>query len=126
MGLLPFFRGMNVAEWAVLTDAPLGCSVHYVDEGVDTGRILATRELSGEGIRSIETLREIVNRSQVDLLCKVVLAIMEGRDLPSYCQLPEQGRQFFRMHPVLRRILSDRLHSTARVRPIPVSDSCPA
>jgi methionyl-tRNA formyltransferase len=126
MGLLPFFRGMNVAEWAALTGAPLGCSVHYVDEGVDTGRILATRQLAAEGIRSIEILRERVNRSQVDVLCKVMLAIIEGKDLPSYCQLPEQGRQFFTMHPVLRRILNDRLQSVAHVRPSPVSDPCPA
>jgi folate-dependent phosphoribosylglycinamide formyltransferase PurN len=126
MGLLPFFRGMNVAEWAALTGAPLGCSVHYVDEGVDTGRILATKELPRDGIRDIETLRDRVNRLQVDLLCKVLVAITEGQELPSYCQLPEQGLQFFRMHPVLRRILGDWLQRAAHARSSHVSNRCPA
>jgi len=117
MGLLPFFRGMNVAEWAALVGAPSGCSVHYVDEGVDTGRILATQELSSEGIRNIEIFRKRVNRLQVDLLCKVLVAITEGQDLPSYCQLAEQGRQFFSMHPVLKKILGNWLQTEMLIRP---------
>ena len=40
-GLLPFYRGRNVLNWALINDEKkFGVSVHYVDEGVDTGDII--------------------------------------------------------------------------------------
>jgi methionyl-tRNA formyltransferase len=30
MGLLPGYRGINVAEWAALEGAPVGCTVHLI------------------------------------------------------------------------------------------------
>src|SRR5436309_2693224 len=43
IGVLPAYRGMNVAEWAALEGGSVGCSVHFIDTGIDTGPILATR-----------------------------------------------------------------------------------
>jgi hypothetical protein len=109
MGLLPFFRGMNVAEWSALNGSALGCSVHYVDSSVDTGEILAVQELPRNGIKDIDSLRSEVNRAQVRLLGKVVAAIASGENLPRYSQLSTEGRQFFTMHRELRSLLARRL-----------------
>lgn len=41
-GRLPFYRGRNVLNWALINDEKeFGVTVHYVDEGVDTGDIIA-------------------------------------------------------------------------------------
>ena len=40
-GALPFYRGRNVLNWALINDAPeFGVTVHYMDEGIDTGDII--------------------------------------------------------------------------------------
>ena len=40
-GKLPFYRGRNVLNWALINDEKeFGITVHYIDEGVDTGDIL--------------------------------------------------------------------------------------
>jgi len=110
MGLLPAFRGMNVAEWATLEGAPAGCTVHLIDRGIDTGAILATREVDVAGCRSIAELRRAVDRTQLELLGKVVgLTIAHGtlpQPLPVH-DLP--GPQYFRMHQALADILDARL-----------------
>ena len=49
MGLLPSYRGMNVAEWAAWNRDPVGCSVHLIDSGIDTGDILVVREVDIAG-----------------------------------------------------------------------------
>jgi methionyl-tRNA formyltransferase len=38
--LLPHNRGWHTASWALLEDTPLGATVHFMDEGVDTGDIV--------------------------------------------------------------------------------------
>ena len=40
---LPYNRGADPNLWSVLEDTPAGVSIHYVDEGVDTGDIIAQR-----------------------------------------------------------------------------------
>src|SRR6185436_8391054 len=45
MGILPGYRGMNVAEWAAFNDDPVGCTVFWVDQGIDTGPIVVTRSV---------------------------------------------------------------------------------
>ncbi len=40
-GKLPFYRGRNILNWALINDEKeFGVTVHYVDEGIDTGDII--------------------------------------------------------------------------------------
>lgn len=41
-GKLPFYRGRNVLNWVLINDEKeFGITVHFVDEGIDTGDIIA-------------------------------------------------------------------------------------
>jgi methionyl-tRNA formyltransferase len=40
-GKLPFYRGRNILNWALINDEKeFGITVHYVDDGIDTGDII--------------------------------------------------------------------------------------
>ncbi|MDB9754286.1 formyltransferase family protein [Amylibacter sp.] len=40
-GKLPFYRGRNILNWALINDeTEFGITVHFVDEGIDTGDII--------------------------------------------------------------------------------------
>lgn len=43
-GALPFYRGRNPLNWALINgESSFGITVHYVDEGIDTGDIIEQR-----------------------------------------------------------------------------------
>ncbi len=43
-GALPFYRGRNVLNWALINDEPeFGVTVHHMDDGIDTGDIILQR-----------------------------------------------------------------------------------
>lgn len=43
-GKLPFYRGRNILNWALINDEKeFGITVHYVDDGIDTGDIILQR-----------------------------------------------------------------------------------
>ncbi len=43
-GKLPYYRGRNVLNWVLINDEKeFGITVHYVDEGIDTGDIILQR-----------------------------------------------------------------------------------
>lgn len=43
-GKLPFYRGRNILNWALINgESEFGITVHFVDEGIDTGDILLQR-----------------------------------------------------------------------------------
>jgi methionyl-tRNA formyltransferase len=44
-GLLPWLRGSASVGWALYKDMPQGATVHFIDPGIDTGDIIARREL---------------------------------------------------------------------------------
>lgn len=43
ISMLPFNRGANPNEWSFLDGTPQGVTIHYMDEKLDKGRILAQR-----------------------------------------------------------------------------------
>lgn len=43
--LLPYNRGKNYNFWALVEQNPFGVTLHRVDEGIDTGAIIAQREI---------------------------------------------------------------------------------
>ncbi len=111
MGMLPDYRGLNVAEWAAFNGDPVGCSVFWLDRGIDTGPIILTREIDIAACRSVDALRERVDESQLTFLDQVLRSIVEDGRMPDpRRQEPHEGRQFFRMHADLRLALERRLN----------------
>jgi methionyl-tRNA formyltransferase len=116
MGILPDYRGMNVAEWAVLRGDAVGCTVHLIDPGIDTGDIIRVDRVDLEGVKTIAELRAAVDRRQIELLGEVVREIAVSGQIPARRpQTAAEGRQYFRMHPLLREMVTGRLSRQAAV-----------
>jgi methionyl-tRNA formyltransferase len=44
--LLPYNRGAYPNVWSIVEGTPAGTTIHYIDEGVDTGDIIAQRQVN--------------------------------------------------------------------------------
>jgi methionyl-tRNA formyltransferase len=44
-GLLPHARGMNPNVWSIVDNLPAGATLHYMDEDIDTGQIIARKRV---------------------------------------------------------------------------------
>lgn len=108
MGWLPDYRGLDTLEWALLEGGKLGVSIHFVDQGVDTGDISMRERLAIEGINSLDELYSVSIKKSVRLLVDTVCVIHDRR-LDTITQKKEEGRQYFRMHPKLRALVEKRL-----------------
>lgn len=59
ISLLPWNRGADPNLWSFLEDTPKGVTIHYINQGVDTGNILAQKEVN---YLPEDTLRTSYNR----------------------------------------------------------------
>lgn len=58
-GKLPFYRGRNILNWALINDEnEFGITVHFIDEGIDTGDIILQRCFKISDSDTYETLLE--------------------------------------------------------------------
>lgn len=59
-GKLPFYRGRNILNWALINDEnEFGITVHFIDEGIDTGDIILQRSYPITESDDYSTLLEI-------------------------------------------------------------------
>ena len=82
-GALPFYRGRNVLNWALINDATeFGVTVHYMDKGIDTGDIILQRQ---SPITDDDTYATLLDRA-IDLcattLHEAVVLLVEDRAEP--------------------------------------------
>ena len=111
-GLLPAYRGMNVTEWSVFHGDPVGVTVHVVDPGIDTGDILLREEIAIEPGETFETLRPKHQDLAARLLVQAAIELRDGT-AERVPQAADEGRQYYRMHPALRRVAERRLAAQA-------------
>jgi methionyl-tRNA formyltransferase len=111
-GLLPAYRGMNVTEWSVFHGDPPGVTIHMVDPGIDTGDILLREEIAIEAGETFTTLRAKHQEVAQRLLADAALALLAGEERRTP-QAPAEGRQYYRMHPAVRREAERRLAAAA-------------
>ena len=115
MGLLPSYRGMTVAEWAAWNGDTVGCSVYLIDSGIDTGDILLVRTADVSSAAKVSELRNLVDRSQIELLGEVLQYILATGKLPKRrSQTEAEGLQYFRMHSAILDRLNERLSRKER------------
>lgn len=71
--LLPKYPGLRAWEQALAAgDAVAGCTVHYVDEGIDTGEIIAQAEVDVMPDDTVETLHERIQQAEHVLYPEVI------------------------------------------------------
>jgi methionyl-tRNA formyltransferase len=110
MGMLPKYRGMDVVEWPVLEGdfEHIGLTVHFMDEGVDTGDILRTRRVEFEIGETIKQIRDRFEPIMVREFVDTCTGYLAGR-IERKPQKKSDGKQYFIMHPRLYELAKEKL-----------------
>ena len=100
-GKLPFYRGRNILNWALINDEKeFAVTVHYVDEGVDTGDIILQASYTISDFDDYSTLLSRSHKHCADVLYEALTKIASGNS-DRICQKD--------IHPVGFIVLRDRL-----------------
>ncbi len=113
-GALPGYRGMDAVAWAILCNDPITCTLHVADRRPDHGPVLAAAPVAFE---PAGTLRVRVKGAQLSLLTSAARHVSNTSELPPMRRQPDgQGRQFYRLHPHLKRILDCSPYGISRTK----------
>ena len=63
---LPYNRGADPNFWSFIEGTPKGVSIHYLDEGVDTGDVIVQKEVYFDSLNT-ETLASSYQKLQVEI-----------------------------------------------------------
>ena len=77
--LLPFNRGQYPNVWSIIEKTPSGATLHFIDEGVDTGDIMAQKEVSSDLVDTGETLYHKLELACFDLFRETWPLIKSGK-----------------------------------------------
>ncbi|MDR1982634.1 MAG: hypothetical protein LBQ08_02435 [Holosporaceae bacterium] len=101
-GKLPFYRGRNILNWVLINDEKeFGITVHYVDEGIDTGDIILQKTYPINDADDYKALLEIAHVECAGVLYEALLLVYEGdftkldqksiHPVGMYCGAREEG-----------------------------------
>lgn len=101
-GKLPFYRGRNILNWALINDEKeFGITVHYMDEGIDTGDIILQETYPITDEDNYSTLLDRAYDGCAGILYRAIKMIQNGDVTPvrqqdidpigMYCGMRMQG-----------------------------------
>jgi methionyl-tRNA formyltransferase len=78
-GRLPFYRGRNILNWALINDEKnFGITVHYIDEGIDTGDIINQKIYPITDDDDYDSLLKVAYVECASILFETILQIRNG------------------------------------------------
>jgi folate-dependent phosphoribosylglycinamide formyltransferase PurN len=100
-GITPLYRGVHGGYWALAEGRPelAGTTVHFVDEGIDTGNIIAQAVLEISPVDSFATYPYLHIAAGLPILLRAVRQALAG-ELTPRADLPELPSRL-RSHPTL-------------------------
>ena len=79
-GKLPFYRGRNILNWALINDEKeFGITVHYIDDGIDTGDIILQRSFPITEKDNYATLLETSFTECAQILYDALKLVQSGK-----------------------------------------------
>jgi methionyl-tRNA formyltransferase len=86
---LPYNRGSHPNVWSIMEGTPAGATIHYVDDGIDTGDIIKQQEVPVEPTDTGQTLYRKLERACVELFIETWPSIRSGHELRMSQQLED-------------------------------------
>jgi methionyl-tRNA formyltransferase len=87
---LPFNRGAHPNVWSIVDGTPAGVTLHYIDEGIDTGDIVMQRRVETFPHDTGETLYRRLETACVDLM-RSTWPLVEAGTADAVPQDPDEG-----------------------------------
>lgn len=82
-GKLPFYRGRNILNWVLINDEKeFGITVHFVDEGIDTGDIILQRVFKISEKDDYNTLLNMAYKECAIILYDAIKLMKAGEQQP--------------------------------------------
>lgn len=79
-GKLPFYRGRNILNWALINDEKdFGITVHFVDQGIDTGDIILQKIFPINDNDNYHTILNLAYEKCPEVLYEAVKSIMNEK-----------------------------------------------
>tara|TARA_Y100001980_G_C14478446_1_gene257371 strand:- start:172 stop:939 length:768 start_codon:yes stop_codon:yes gene_type:complete len=107
-GRMPEIRGMNALEWSILLDIPCGVTIHFIDQGIDTGEILEWQQLKINKEDNLNQLRQKIILLGCKALSKNISKLVANKDLKLQLKKPV-GRQCYVLCDALNEIAEMKL-----------------
>lgn len=108
-GKLPDFRGMPPAFWELWTDQPsVGCSVHWVDERLDQGAVLAESSVDRERFSTVRGLQVRLDEMGSSLVCEVAEKLLFA-DITAKTQIAGFGKTYRKPTLAQQSMLNEKL-----------------
>jgi methionyl-tRNA formyltransferase len=82
---LPFNRGWHTPSWALLDGTPIGATLHFMDEGIDTGDIIHQRQLYPTPADTAHTLYGRIMALEVEVFREAWPSLVAG----TFSRLPQ-------------------------------------
>lgn len=90
-GRLPDYRGMPPAFWELQHgESAVGCTVHKVEQGLDTGDIILERSVAVDRFSTVSGVQTKLHRVGVELVCEAVAQVLAGS--ATFTRQPAGGR----------------------------------
>lgn len=78
-GKLPDYRGRNILNWALINDEKeFGITVHFIDEGIDTGDIIIQESFEIKDSDNYKSLLDLAHLECGNLVYKAIKQIQKG------------------------------------------------
>jgi methionyl-tRNA formyltransferase len=116
-GKLPFYRGRNVLNWVLINDEKeFGITVHYIDEGIDTGDIILQKVFPITDQDDYSSLLELAYTECANILYESLVMIYDGNVNPVhqkdihpvgfYCTQRKEGDEIINWNNKSREIFN--------------------
>lgn len=116
-GKLPFYRGRNILNWALINDEnSFGITVHYIDEGIDTGDIIKQNSYPINDNDDYSSLLEIAYVECANILYDSIKEIQSGESkrieqntidpVGFYCGRRGEGDELINWNQTSRRLFN--------------------
>ncbi len=114
-GIIPKYRGSTCFYYSILIDDNCGATAFFMEEGVDTGRIIMQKSFKKPNLIDLDNIFDPYMRSE--LLVDVIKRLKKYGRLPSKKQNLNEGETYFIIHPVLKHLAilsctNDEKHKT--------------
>jgi methionyl-tRNA formyltransferase len=111
IGILPFYRGRNVMEWALLEGGAVGITVFFIDSGIDTGeRIILSEEIDISDCRSIKEAKQFLFDLDA-LYFRRALDLLRSENFEHKLNDRRQGRRYYVMSRLFQGVVEKLLEA---------------